>query len=66
MGDTERLRDLVRRDIVGHQGRDPTVVRDLGVDGAEVHEPIERIVTGMAEVDTVRHAQSVTWDRQAQ
>ena len=66
MGDTERLRDLVRRDTIGHQGSDPSVLRDLGVDGAEVHEPIERIVAGMAEVYTVRHAQSVTWDRQAQ
>jgi hypothetical protein len=60
IGDAERVRDLVRRDAIGHEGRDPAVLRDLGVDGAEVHEPIERIVAGMVEVYTVRHAQSVT------
>ena len=60
IGDAERMRDLVRRDAIGHQGRDPAVLRDLGVDGAKVHESKERIIAGMVEVDTVRHAQSVT------
>ena len=66
MGDAKRACDLVGRDTIGHESRDPAILGDLGVDGAEVHEPIERIIADMAEVYTVRHAQSVTWDRQAQ
>ena len=65
MCDAQRVRDLSCRYAIGHQSREPAVLRDLGVDGAEVHEPRERIIVGMAEVYTVRHAQSVTWQHAA-
>ena len=54
--DAERARDLFRRDAVGHQRRDPAMVRFLGINRAEFDEPIERIVDAIAEVHTVRHA----------
>jgi hypothetical protein len=55
MGDAKCVRDLVGRDTIGHESRDPAILRDLGVDGAEVHEPGKRIIAGMAEIDAVRH-----------
>ena len=54
--DAECARDLFRRDAVGHQGRDPAMAQALGVNRAELDEPIERIVGDVAEVYAVRHA----------
>ena len=63
MGDAKRACDLVGRDTIGHQGRDPAVLRDFGVDRAEVYEPAKRIIAYVAEVDAVRHRSSVACGR---
>ena len=54
--DAERTRDLVCRDAVGHEGRDLAMARALGINRAELDEPIERIVGDVADVYAVRHA----------
>jgi hypothetical protein len=59
MGDAKCIRYLVRRHAIGHQRRDSAILRDLGVDGAQINEPTERIIGGMVEVYAVRHGSSV-------
>ena len=44
------------RDAVRHQCRDATIARAFGIDRAELDEPIERIVGGVAKVNSIRHA----------
>jgi len=44
------------RDAVRHQCRDAAIVRALGIDGAELDESIERVVGGVAKVNSIRHA----------
>ena len=48
--------NVLRRDAVRHQCRDAAIVHALGVDGAELDESIERIVAGVAKVNSIRHA----------
>jgi hypothetical protein len=47
--------DPIRCDAVGHQGRDPALARELGIQRTELDEPIEGVSGGGAEVDPVRH-----------
>ena len=54
--DAERTRDLLRRDAVGHEGRDLSMAPALGVNRAKLDQPIERIVGDVADVDSVGHA----------
>jgi hypothetical protein len=63
MGDAKCVCDLVGRDTIRHEGRDPAVLRDFGVDRAEVYEPAKRIIAYVAEVDAVRHRSSVACGR---
>ena len=54
--DAERARDLLQSDAVGHDRGDRAIARDLGVQRAELDEPIERGVAGVVQIDPVRHA----------
>jgi hypothetical protein len=49
------VRNLFWRDAVGHQGRDPTVVRNVGIQRTEFDETIEHIVADVAKIHSVRH-----------
>ena len=48
------MRDLFRRDAVGHKGRQSSLIA-LDIEGAERHEAIEYVITRVREVDSVRH-----------
>ena len=54
--DAERGRDLFRRNAVGHQRRDRAFARALGINRAELDEPVERIVGHVGDVYAVGHA----------
>ena len=55
-GGAEYACDPIRCDAVGHQGGDPALARELGIQRTELDEPIKGVSGGGAQVDPVWHA----------
>ena len=49
--DAECFADLSWCDVIGHQGGDAALARELGIERAELDEPIEGITGRVAEID---------------
>ena len=60
--DSERAANVFRRDAVGHQRRQPALVRELDIERAKFDKPIERSVADLTEVYPVRHGSSLACD----
>jgi hypothetical protein len=55
MINAERSGDLFGRDVIGHHRREIAIQRELEIDRSELDKAIEGVMTGVADVDSIRH-----------